>query len=64
MRLKDKIAIITGASGGIGRAIALAFADEGAHPTLCDIDYPGVKRIAEELKTRNCNALPGVCADT
>lgn len=36
-RLQDKVAIITGASGGIGRAIALRYASEGAHVVVSDI---------------------------
>jgi len=37
MRLDDKVAIVTGASSGIGRAIALKFAEEGAKVTVADI---------------------------
>ncbi|MGH7754295.1 MAG: SDR family NAD(P)-dependent oxidoreductase [Gemmatimonadales bacterium] len=40
MRLKDKVAIVTGASAGIGQAIAKAFAAEGAHLTLAAVDRP------------------------
>ena len=36
-RLKDKIAIITGSSSGIGRAIALAYAKEGAFIACADL---------------------------
>lgn len=36
-RLQDKIAIVTGASSGIGRAIACRFAEEGAHVVIADI---------------------------
>lgn len=38
MRLKDKVAIVTGAAGGIGAATARKFAQEGAHVVLADLD--------------------------
>jgi 3-oxoacyl-[acyl-carrier protein] reductase len=38
MRLKDKVAIVTGAARGIGEAMILRFVEEGAKVTLCDLD--------------------------
>jgi 3-oxoacyl-[acyl-carrier protein] reductase len=50
MRLKDRVAFITGASRGIGKSIAQRFAQEGAKVCLSDIDEAGVYTTAEELE--------------
>jgi NAD(P)-dependent dehydrogenase (short-subunit alcohol dehydrogenase family) len=48
-RLTDKIALVTGAGGGIGRAIALAFAAEGAQVLATDIDAAAAEATAAEI---------------
>ncbi len=45
-RLKDKVAIITGAASGIGSAAAVLFAKEGAKLVLADVDEKGLKKTA------------------
>ena len=52
MRLKDKVAIITGAASGIGRATALLFAEQGAKIVGADIDENGANRTVNDI----CNA--------
>ena len=47
MRLSDKIAIVTGARGGIGRAAAVRFASEGATVFAADINEDGIRETAE-----------------
>ncbi len=56
MRLKDKIAIVTGAGQGIGQAIAMRFAREGAHLAICDLNAEGVKKVAQDIEAlgRKC----------
>ena len=49
MRLKDKVAIITGAGQGIGHATAIKFAQEGAKVALCDINRPAVDAAVEAI---------------
>lgn len=40
--LADKVAVVTGAGSGIGRALALQLAARGTHVALCDVNFWGV----------------------
>jgi 3-oxoacyl-[acyl-carrier protein] reductase len=55
MRLKGKVAIITGSARGMGRVFALRFAKEGAKLTICDI--LDCKPVAEEIKAAGGEVL-------
>lgn len=48
-RLEGKIALITGAGGGLGRAMAVLFASEGAHVFMSDLDAGTVEAAAAEI---------------
>jgi NAD(P)-dependent dehydrogenase (short-subunit alcohol dehydrogenase family) len=48
-RLDGKVAVITGAASGIGRASALRFAAEGAHVVVADLDDAGGTALADEI---------------
>lgn len=48
--LKEKVVIVTGSASGIGRAIALSYAKEGAKLALADINLEGLKALEKELK--------------
>jgi 3-oxoacyl-[acyl-carrier protein] reductase len=50
MRLRDKIAIVTGAGSGFGEGIAKRFAEEGAKVVVADINAEGGKRVAAAVQ--------------
>jgi NAD(P)-dependent dehydrogenase (short-subunit alcohol dehydrogenase family) len=56
MRLAGKVAIITGAASGIGRATAMRFAQEGARVVVADINAAGGQETAELVKSQGGEA--------
>jgi dehydrogenase/reductase SDR family member 4 len=57
LSLKGQVALVTGASRGIGRAIALAFADAGADVAISSRKLPDLEKVADEIKALGCKAL-------
>jgi 3-oxoacyl-[acyl-carrier protein] reductase len=49
MRLKDKVAIVTGAGSGIGEATAVKFAQEGARVAVCDINVAACEKVVKSI---------------
>ena len=54
--LEDKVAVVTGAASGIGRAIAHSLAGEGSHIVAVDIDTVGITTLATELTAQGATA--------
>jgi len=57
MRLKDKVALITGGARGIGRAIALTFAREGADIVVADVNLEIAQQTALEIESLGRRAM-------
>ncbi len=62
MRLKDRIAVITGAGSGLGRAGALAFASEGARVVVSDLDPASTEGTVDAIRAAGGEAI-GIPAD-
>jgi 3-oxoacyl-[acyl-carrier protein] reductase len=60
MKLKNKVALITGGGSGIGEATVLRFSEEGAKVVINDVNEDNANKLAEKLKAKGCEAL--VCS--
>ncbi len=54
---QDKVAMVTGGSRGIGKAVALAFADAGADVVIASRKLPDLEKVAEEIKAKGRKAF-------
>lgn len=53
MKLKDKVAIVTGAASGMGKAIAKLYAKEGAKVIVSDLNLEGAEAVVKEITENN-----------
>jgi len=61
MKLKNKIAIVTGSKRGIGKSIALELAKEGAKIVISDIDLKECQDVCDEIKKMGLDAIAVKC---
>ncbi len=57
MRFKDRVVLVTGGGGGIGRTIALLFAGEGAHIVIGDLNIAGGEETVEMIRQKGGQAV-------
>lgn len=61
LQLKDKVTVITGPAKGMGRAVSLAFAREGAHLVLTGRDLSAIEPVAEEARAMGAQVVVVPC---
>lgn len=61
MRLRGKVALITGGASGIGRATALLMARQGAAVTVVDVDKVGAQSVVKEIRDHGGRAIAVAC---
>ena len=57
MKLENKVAIVTGGGGGIGRATALRLSKEGANVVICDVHQGGIDETVQLVAAQGGNAI-------
>jgi 3-hydroxybutyrate dehydrogenase len=57
MRLKNKVAIVTGAASGIGKEIALVYAQEGAKVAIADLNLDQANQVVAEIQSKGGQAM-------
>lgn len=57
MRFESKVVVVTGGGKGLGKAIGMAFAREGARVVIAEIDIESAHRVAKEIKSLDQNCL-------
>lgn len=61
MQLKDRVAIVTGAGQGIGAAVAMAYAREGARVAVIDMNIEAAQKVADGINAAGGQALAVAC---
>ncbi len=61
--LKDKVALVPASSSGLGRAVALAFAREGAKLAICSRQQDAIDAVAKEIKDAHGSDVLAISAD-
>lgn len=56
--LQDKVCVVTGAARGMGKALALKYAENGANVALIDVDKDGLETAAQVIRAMGVEALP------